>query len=64
MVLNEDIKRLVLEKQARCIRQRARLKAWGVKGMRLAESKVRMTTIDEVLRVTQEETNETYSMKR
>jgi general secretion pathway protein E len=60
MLLNDDIKRLVLEKaSADVIRQRARSQGMGVlRECGWQKVKSGMTTIDEVLRVTQEETNE------
>ncbi|MDP3047829.1 MAG: type II secretion system ATPase GspE [Thermodesulfovibrionales bacterium] len=60
MVLNDDIKRLVLEKaSADVIRQKARSQGMGVlRECGWQKVKSGITTIDEVLRVTQEETNE------
>ena len=60
MVLNDDIKRLVLDKaSADVIRQKARSQGMGVlRECGWQKVKSGITTIDEVLRVTQEETNE------
>lgn len=60
MALNDDIKRLVLEKaSADVIRQKARSQGMGVlRECGWQKVKSGITTIDEVLRVTQEETNE------
>jgi len=60
MLLNDDIKRLVLEKtSADVIRQKARSQGMGVlRECGWQKVKSGITTIDEVLRVTQEETNE------